>query len=135
MKRLLVVLAFPILAFAQNPADNDPIGRFLFPPELVMENARQLSLTEKQRAALKAEVQKTQAVFLDAQWDLQEETSRMTELLQQRPVDEAAVLQQADKIMALERQIKRAHLGLLVRIRNLLTPEQLAKLEETRRGK
>ena len=130
MKRFLVVLAFPILALAQE--DNDPIGRFLFPPELVMGNAQQLSLTEKQRAALKAEVQKTQAKFLDVQWDVQEETSRMTALLQQTPVDEAKVLQQADKIMTLEREIKRTHLGMLVRIRNLLTAEQAAKLEGIR---
>jgi len=133
MKRLLLALALPVLAAAQQPPqDQDPIGRYLFPPELVMGHSQQLSLTEKQRAALKAEVQKTQAKFLDAQWDLQEETSRMTELLQQNPVDEARVLQQADKIMALEREIKRAHLGMLVRIRNLLTAEQAGKLEALR---
>jgi hypothetical protein len=42
---------------------------------------------------------------------------------------------QWDRIMALEREIKRAHLALLVRIKNTLTAEQIAKLEAIRRAK
>ena len=41
----------------------------------------------------------------------------------------------ADKIMSLERDIKRVHLALLVRIKNALTAEQIARLEAVRRGK
>jgi hypothetical protein len=48
-------------------------------------------------------------------------------------VDEAAVLAQADKVMGLEREVKKAHLALLVRIKNLLTEAQKAKLTELRR--
>jgi Spy/CpxP family protein refolding chaperone len=76
-----------------------------------------------------------QAKFIDAQWDLQEQTAKMTQLLQQLPADETKILDQADKIMALEREIKRAHLALLVRIKNALTAEQIAKLEAMRRGR
>ena len=126
---LLVLLA------QTQPPDADPIGRHLVPPEQVMQHAEQLALTEKQRAAIKGEIQKMQAKFIDAQWDLQERTGKMTQLLQRTPVDEAAVLEQADRIMALEREIKRAHLALLVRIKNALTAEQLARLEALRRGK
>ena len=56
----------------------------------------------------------------------------MTQLLQQTPVDEVKVLERADKIMSLEREIKRAHLTLLVRLKNLLTPAQIAKLKSLR---
>jgi Spy/CpxP family protein refolding chaperone len=66
---------------------------------------------------------------------MQEQTSKMTQLLQQTPIDEAKVLELADKIMSLERDIKRVHLGLLVRIKNTLTAEQIARLEAARRGK
>jgi Spy/CpxP family protein refolding chaperone len=59
----------------------------------------------------------------------------MTQLLQQSPADETKILEQADKIMALEREIKRSHLALLVRIKNALTAEQIAKLEAMRRGR
>lgn len=135
---LLALFVFASLAaFAQQPPspDNDPIGRYLIPPELVMSQSEQIGLTEKQRATIKGEIQKMQTKFLDAQWDLQEQTGRMTTLLQQSPADEAKILEQADKIMALEREIKRAHLTLLVRIKNTLTTEQIGKLEAMRRAK
>ena len=134
---LFILLMAPLAAFSQQPPspDNDPIGRYLIPPELVMGQSEQIGLSQKQRTAIKAELQKMQAKFIDAQWDVQEQTSKMTQLLQQTPVDEAKVLEQADKIMALEREIKRAHLGLLVRIRNELTAEQIAKLEAIRKAK
>jgi Spy/CpxP family protein refolding chaperone len=134
---LVLLLIAPLTLFAQQPPspDNDPIGRFLIPPELVMSQSEQIGLSEKQRATIKGEIQKMQTKFLDAQWDMQEQTSKMTQLLQQSPADETKILEQADKIMALEREIKRAHLTLLVRIKNALTTEQIAKLEAMRRAK
>jgi Spy/CpxP family protein refolding chaperone len=138
MKRFLLValLLTPVSAWPQQQApspDNDPIGRYLAPPDLVMAQSEALGLNEQQRAAIKGEIQKMQAKFIDAQWDLQEQTNRMVKLLQQTPLDESRVLEQADKIMSLEREIKRAHLTLLVRIKNTLTPEQIAKLENLRK--
>ena len=136
---LLILLSFvSVAAFAQQQApqpDNDPIGRYLIPPELVMTQSEQIGLTDKQRTTIKSEIQKMQTKFIDAQWDLQEQTGKMMQLLQQSPVDETKVLEQADRIMALEREIKRAHLALLIRIRNALTAEQIAKLEAIRRGR
>lgn len=134
---LIFFLIAPLAAFAQQPSapDHDPIGRYLIPPELVMGHSEQIGITEKQRTAIKAEIQRMQAKFIDAQWELQEQTSRMTQLLQQMPVDEAKVLDQADRIMALEREIKRAHLALLVRIKNVLTAEQITRLEALRKAK
>ena len=134
MKYLLcALLAALALNAQQQPQPEDPIGRYLIPPELVMTHAAQLNLTEKQRTTIKSEIQKTQAKFLELQWDLQEETGRMTQLLQQTPVDEVKVLETADGVMALEREIKRAHLGMLVRIKNALTAEQVGKLEGLRK--
>jgi Spy/CpxP family protein refolding chaperone len=137
VRLLFFALLTPLAVLAQQPQqpDNDPIARQLFPPELVMNNSQQLGLAEKQRAAIKSEIQKVQSKFLDAQWDLQEETGKMTSLLQQTPIDEAKVLEEADKIMSYEREIKRAQLTLLIRIKNLLTAEQVAKLEAIRKGK
>ena len=137
MKRILLValLLIPAVAQSQQPPspENDPIGRNLVPPDLVMSHSEELGLTEKQRGVIKAEVQKMQAKFIDSQFDLQENTSRMAHLLQQQPVDEAKVLEQADKVMRLEREIKRAQLTLLIRIKNSLTPDQLAKLDALRK--
>jgi Spy/CpxP family protein refolding chaperone len=127
------LLFLPVAALAQQPQPSeDPISKYLIPPELVMAHAQEIALTDAQSASIKSEVRKTQTRFLDLQWDMQEETSRMTQLLQQTPVNEAKVLERADKIMSLEREIKRAHLTLLVRLKNLLTPAQIAKLKSLR---
>jgi len=135
MKRLFITLLFlSISAFAQQPPPNDdPIGRQLFPPEMVMGHQDELGLQEKQRAAIRSEVHKVQSRFVDLQWQLSEDTEKMASLLRGTPIDEAKVLEQADKVMAQEREVKKMQLSLLVRIKNLLTPEQIAKLQEIRR--
>jgi Spy/CpxP family protein refolding chaperone len=132
LKLAIAALLLPIAVFAQTPPQDDPIGRHLFPPELIMAHSQDLGLQDKDRIAIKNEVQKAQAKFFDLQWQAKEETDKMVKLLQQSPADEAKVLEQADRVMALERDIKRTHLTLLVRLRNLLTPEQQAKLQRLR---
>lgn len=119
-------------AWAQQPAE-DPIARSLFPPELVMRHGGEIGLDERQRAAIKEVIQKAQAKFLDVQWEMQSESEKMERLLQERPVDEVGVLAQADRVLGLEREVKRTQLSLLVRIKNLLTEPQQAKLTELRR--
>ena len=44
-------------------------------------------------------------------------------------VNEQQALSQLDKILDTEREIKRLHVGLAVRIKNKLTPEQQSKLQ------
>ena len=129
MKRLALLLVIAAPMFAQD----DPIARYLVPPEMIMAHSQELNLQDKQRAAIKAEVQKAQSKFIDAQWDMKEESEKMVRLLQQAPADEARILEQADKVMALEREIKKTQLALLIRIKNVLTAEQLAKLDAIRR--
>jgi len=130
---LSLLLCLASGAAAQTPAE-DPIAQHLFPPDLIMKYGSEISLDERQRGAVKDAVQKAQAKFVDAQWDLQEESQKLVRLLQARPVDETAVLAEADKVMALEREIKRTQLSLLVRLKNLLTETQQARLTELRRS-
>jgi Spy/CpxP family protein refolding chaperone len=132
---VFLVAAFGTAAAWAEPAADDPIGKYLFPPELVMKYSQDLGLDERQRTTVKENVQKAQAKFLDLQWGLQEESQKMVRLLQARPVEEAAVLAEADRVLALEREIKRAQLSLLIRLKNLLNETQQAKLTELRNGK
>ena len=136
MKKILCLIAVIMAAaasFAQQPGKDDPIGRYLFPPELIMGHSQELSLQDRQRAAIKAEVQKAQSKFVDVQWEMQEEGQKMERLLRQVPADETRILEQADRIMNLEREIKKTHLSLLIRLKNLLTAEQITRLEGFRR--
>ena len=133
MIKRFALLLFALPLFAQQPPPDDPLARYLVPPDLIMAHSQELNLLEKQRAAIKAEVQKAQSKFIDLQWDMKEESEKMVRLLQQTPADEARILEQADKVMSMEREIKKTQLSLLIRIRNTLTAEQLAKLDEIRR--
>jgi Spy/CpxP family protein refolding chaperone len=136
MKKMLLLLLVATAAFAQQPQppqpQDDPIGQQLFPPELIMSQSQKLHLDDKQRAAIKNEVQSAQSKFFDLQWQLKEASDAMVELLQQTPVDEKRVLEQADKVMGFEREIKRIHLAMLIRIKNSLTADQIAQLRQAR---
>jgi Spy/CpxP family protein refolding chaperone len=116
------------------PHQEDPLARFLFPPELVMQQQRAIGLKPEQRTAITKAIQEFQAKILDLQWQMQDETQKFTELLDKPAVDQAAALAQIDKMLAVEREVKRAHIGLLILIKNNLTPEQQARLAQARTG-
>lgn len=126
----LVTLA-PGTAAAQTPGQHDPhahaappFEESLFPPELVMQHQRELDLTAQQRATITEAVKALQHQVVDLQWELQDEQQKLTELVRQASIQEAAALAQIDRLLDLERQVKKAHLLLLVRIKNTLTPQQ-----------
>ncbi len=116
------------------PPGEDPIARFLFPPDRVLAHAQEIGLDDTQRAGIRSELQKAQSHFLDLQFDLQPEAEKLAQLLQEKRVDEAKVLSQVDKVLALERETKRTQISLLVRIKNLLTAAQQAKLTEIQKA-
>jgi Spy/CpxP family protein refolding chaperone len=128
---LLAAWVCALAARAEGPGD-DPVARAVFPPDLVMKHSQEINLDDRQRTAIKEQAQKAQAQAMDAQFDLQAESQKLVRLLQGRPVDETAALAQVDKVLALERQVKRAQILLLVRIKNLLTEAQQARLTELR---
>jgi Spy/CpxP family protein refolding chaperone len=115
-----------------GPGGPDDFGRNFFPPELVMQHQSEIGLQDSQRAALTSAVQQAQGTFMDVQWKLSAEGEKMGKLLQPAQVDETQVLEEVDRILALERQMKRTQIGLMVRIKNTLTPAQQAKLMEIR---
>jgi Spy/CpxP family protein refolding chaperone len=130
---LLALFCFASGLRAQTPPP-DPIAQNLYPPELIMRYAGDIGLDERQRNAVKEAVQKAQSKFIDVQWQLQEESEKLVRLLQPKPVDEAAVLAQVDRVLALEREVKKTQISLLVRLKNLLTDPQEHKLAELRKG-
>ena len=129
---LLASVLLAGLAFAENadtPKD-DPFARYLYPPDRVISHAMEIGLDDAQKTSIKNEVQKVQSKFLDLQFEMQGESEKMTRLLQEKPVNEASVLAEVDRILGVEKELKKAQISLLVRIKNLLTPAQQAKLAE-----
>jgi Spy/CpxP family protein refolding chaperone len=125
---ILTLLLFGFLA-AQQPAE-DPLRDILFPPEAVMQHQQAVGLSDEQKNSLKAEVRQAQLKFTELQWTLQDEMERLVSLLKQSKVDEKQAAVQLEKVLGAEREIKRAQLMLLIRIKNNLTPAQQTQLRE-----
>ena len=110
----------------------DPFGQSFFPPELVIQNQQAIGLTDEQKNYFRTEIRDAQIKFTDLQWKLQDEAEKMMSLVKQPHVDEQQALAQLEKVLAVEREVKRAQVALLVHLKNRLSPEQQAKLEEIR---
>jgi len=141
LRTLIAALALAVAppAAAQAPQTppapaSDPIGSKLFPPELIMNHQAEIGLEDKQREAILKELEKAQVQFPRLQWQLQAASQQLSKLLDAPQVDEAKALAQAGEVMKLETEIKRAHLGLLIRIRNTLSDTQRSKLQALRRA-
>lgn len=106
----------------------DPLMGSFFPPELIMQNQQALRLSDEQRSYMLGEIQRTQAQASPIQWRLQAAMEQLGDAVRQDRVDEAQVLAQLDTVLAAEREMKRAQITLLVRLKSRLTPEQQAFL-------
>ena len=109
----------------------DMMGENFFPPDMVMRNQKAISLTADQQKSIKAEMQKSMSQFTDLQWQQSAEEETMAGLMKQDHPDEKQVLAQLDKLLDIENEIKRLHLTSMIRIKNILTPEQQKKLHAT----
>ncbi|MGH8134302.1 MAG: periplasmic heavy metal sensor [Steroidobacteraceae bacterium] len=130
----LILILFSTVALADSPAPNpaDELAQNLFAPELVLKYRQEIGLDANQSKALKEMIQKAQSRFLDLQWDMQAETGKLATLLKARPIDSAAALAQVDRVLALEHDVKKAQLTLLIGIKNLLSNAQQDQLAELR---
>ena len=109
-----------------NP--EDPIAAQLFPPEIVMQYQQHIGITDAQRRSITGAISALQSQVLEMQWNMQAEQQKLVELLGQSPVNVAAALAQADRLMEIEHRVKHAHLAALIRIKNVLTREQQTRL-------
>lgn len=116
---------------APQPAPpQDPLADKLFPPDAIMSHQRELGLDAATRDRLVAEIQRFQTTVVKLQWDLDAAGADLGKQLAAPKVDENAALAAADKVMQLEHDLKRAHLQLLIRLKNALTPAQQTRLRE-----
>src|SRR5689334_11719284 len=76
------------------PADMGPgdFGRFLFPPEIVMQHQRDIGLTDAQRSTITGAIQKLQSDVVPLQWKMADEQNKLTDIVAQATVDSAALL-------------------------------------------
>jgi Spy/CpxP family protein refolding chaperone len=146
--RMTLALCFVLVAALPNPAAAQPseppieagppgMGgpSFLenvFPPSLIMRHQSEIGLTDAQRETITKQMEETEKALVTLQWDVERESEKLGKLLAAGHVDEAAALRQADQVMSAEERLKKAHLTLLIRIKNDLTPAQQEKLRQLR---
>jgi Spy/CpxP family protein refolding chaperone len=115
-----------------GPGGPPPFLENVFPPGLIMRNQTEIGLRSEQREAITRAMGETEKQLTELRWEFESEAEKLRKLLEADRVDETAALAQADKVMAIEQRIKKAHLGLLVRIKNKLDPAQQEKLRALR---
>ena len=107
----------------------DPFKGKLFAPNVILENQAELELSKEQFTAIRAAVVEVQSSVAEHEWDLREAYVAMMSELDERPIDEDKVLEHVAQALVAENEVKKYQVAMLVRLRNLLTDEQIAYLE------
>ena len=112
-------------------ADNkvDPFKGKLFAPNVILENQAELGLTKDQFTEIRATVVEVQGNVAEYEWDMREAYLKLMAELDESPISEDRVLEHAEVAMLAENQVKKHQMAMLVRLKNLLTAEQIAYLE------
>ena len=130
---LISVLFVPGWLSAQTEEADDPFANLVFTPEEIMQHRRAIDLNDEQRDGITRLIQDLQGEMVGLQWRLLDETESVKEALEGPRVDLDRVQDRFGKALDTEMEIKRIHLELLVRIKNILTPaqqEELLRLRE-----
>ncbi len=131
---LLAFCMFGIRPLWAQAQANDPMAEWLFPPDFVMEQERVIKLDAEQRQFIESEIKSAQARMHDAELLVREKADKLLALVKQERVNERQALEQMDKALDAEREMRRTQLSLLIRVKNRLTLEQQAKLQELKVG-
>ena len=127
---ILACLSFCLgVAVQAQSTPGDPIAENLFPPDLVLQQQRAIALTAEQRDFIQSAAEKIQPRIQETEQQVQAEVQKLASLIAKDRVDESAVLAQADRLGSAEREMRRTQLGLLVGIKNKLTPEQQTRIK------
>jgi Spy/CpxP family protein refolding chaperone len=124
----------PAVAQAPPAQEADPFGAVLFPPDLIMQHGRAIGLDDDQRVVITRLIEQLQGRVLGLQWQLAEQVQALKETLGQSRVDQDRALDQLSRVLETEKNIKQAHLEMLLRIKNVLRPEQQTELTRLRGG-
>jgi len=135
---LLTFLLLAATAGAQNldpdtgdaRSQREVLSMGLYPPDLIMRHQQRLGITEEQRREMLKQVRAFQDEVAELQWNLQNEQQLLRQALAENAIDGAAVMPLVERVLQMESEFKRAHIKLLIAIKNALTDEQIAMIRE-----
>lgn len=126
----MLAVASLAIAFA-NAAEpqKDVFKGKLFPPNVILEHQTELALSKAQFTDIRAAVVEVQGGVAEHEWDMREAYQALMLELDKTPIDETRVLEHASVAMLAENEVKKKQMMMLVRLKNLLTAEQVRYLE------
>lgn len=126
MKKFLCCL---FLAVASLPAAQveDWLKSGLLHPDVLDSVREQLGLTEEQQVKLNSQLSKARAQAEPLEQAVQEQKKALGQMLQDPKTAADAAAEQLTKLLDAEAAIKQLQLRTLIGVRDVLTPEQLAK--------
>ena len=134
-KGMLVLLAVACMglgtAVAAGPKDDVFKGK-LFAPNVILENQAELGLSKQQFTEIKKAVVEVQANVAEHEWDVREAYQSIMAELDKAPIDEGQVLEHVGAALRAENEVKKLQVAMLIRLKNLLTSEQIAYLQSVR---
>lgn len=125
------LLAIVAAGLAAVPARADLDDQF-YPPELLQRHGRQAGVTDEQLQMIHADVQATRLKMVDAEARVKKLHIEIETLIADDATPLEAIVAKVEAIGLAETELKKLHVGLLVRIRRALAPEQRRRLDELR---
>ncbi len=128
----LVLFTTGAIAQGQGPQKDVFKGK-LFAPNIILEHQDDLGLSKEQFTAIRAAVVEVQTNVAEHEWDLREAYQRVLSDLDDSPIDEDKVLENVEAVLLAENQVKKMQVAMLIKLRNLLTDEQVDYLQTVRK--
>ena len=130
IQSLVFVAAIPCFWDAAR-AQEDPFGK-LNSPQLVLEHADELGLSEEQRRTVEQAAAEAHEAGRQARPGLEKAMESLTEELEKDEIEEGAAREKLNGVLEAERRMKHIHLRMLAKVNNALTAEQKAVLRQLR---
>jgi len=110
----------------------DPFATSFFSTDLIMAHQQAIGLSDAQRTAIRTLTIDAQKRFVPIQFKIAAEVETLQNLINAPSVDENATLDAMDRVLVLERDVKREQVTLMIRVKNLLSQQQQDALARLR---
>ena len=122
------IVGFALAAGMASAAEGDFMHGRLFPPDVITQHRQALQLTDQQSASIRDIIRGSQSEVMALRWDMMSAMDTVSARLDSASVDEAAVIGELETLLKLENAVKLEQVKMLIRIRNVLTEEQVSYL-------
>ncbi|MFT5465285.1 MAG: Spy/CpxP family protein refolding chaperone [Verrucomicrobiales bacterium] len=130
--RYLFIMSI-VLGAVASAQHEDPFRDAFFPPDLVIHHAEELGISDADRQRFQDELQSRKEEFEKVGQAHRAASEAMAKTLEAHPVDATVVMEKLDALLSAENEMKRLHVSAMLAVRNQLTPDQIAKIDELKK--